>query len=305
MKRNHLLIAAGLCFLACTTAKAGNVTYIFTDPQGTPLAETDANGVITATFDYKPFGAQAMGAAPDGPAYTGHVNDSDTSLIYMQARYYDPAIGMFLSTDPAPADPGNTFELERYGYANLNPYKYTDPDGRESSDCNSDNCHQKEARPPPPPPPCSAECMRMRNTADHGIQPALQRVGTAIANRSSFTAEGAAAFGAGGALSATKQVGESDDSVKGSFVIGEGAMAAATYNFKIWSTIKETNDGIVFKGDPSSYFKAKLGVGLALGLEVVTDPHGAMDVSIQIGGGIGEEAIYKPPVTVGGNYNIH
>ena len=51
-------------------AHAGTVTYVYTDPQGTPLAEADANGNITATFDYAPYGSQALGTAPSGPGYT-------------------------------------------------------------------------------------------------------------------------------------------------------------------------------------------------------------------------------------------
>ena len=81
-------------------AHAGTVTYVYTDPQGTPLAEANASGVITATFDYAPYGSQAMGSPPSGPGYTGHVNDPDTGLVYMQARYYDPVVGRFISTDP-------------------------------------------------------------------------------------------------------------------------------------------------------------------------------------------------------------
>ena len=52
----------------------GTVTYVYTDPQGTPLAETDAQGNITATFDYTPYGTIALGTTPNGPGYTGHVN---------------------------------------------------------------------------------------------------------------------------------------------------------------------------------------------------------------------------------------
>ena len=48
----------------------------------------------------------------------------------MQQRYYDPAIGRFLSVDPVGplADPSNHFG--RYHYAYNNPYRFTDPDGR-------------------------------------------------------------------------------------------------------------------------------------------------------------------------------
>lgn len=122
-----------LILLSCSTAFAqqhGTVTYVYTDPQGTPLAEADASGNITATFDYAPYGSQAMGTAPNGPGYTGHVNDPDTGLVYMQARYYDPSVGRFLSTDPVGPHPGNEFNFNRYNYANDNPIRYTDPTGR-------------------------------------------------------------------------------------------------------------------------------------------------------------------------------
>mgnify|MGYP001046769125 CR=1 FL=1 len=113
-------------------AHAGTVTYVYTDAQGTPLAEADASGNITATFDYAPYGSQALGTPPSGPGYTGHVNDPDTGLVYMQARYYDPAVGRFLSVDPMGPTPGNGFGFNRYSYANNNPYRYIDPDGRQS-----------------------------------------------------------------------------------------------------------------------------------------------------------------------------
>jgi RHS repeat-associated protein len=54
--------------------------------------------------------------------------------MYMQARYYDPVIGRFYSNDPVGTlghlYDGNVQGFNRYAYANNNPYKYTDPDGR-------------------------------------------------------------------------------------------------------------------------------------------------------------------------------
>ena len=114
------------------TAPAGTVTYVYTGAQGTPLAEADASGNITARFEYTPYGMSvpSMGLAPNGPGYTGHVNDPDTGLVYMQARYYDPSVGRFLSVDPVGPSPGDGFTFNRYNYANDNPAKFTDPDGR-------------------------------------------------------------------------------------------------------------------------------------------------------------------------------
>tara|TARA_R110000744_G_C19367278_1_gene562019 strand:- start:1024 stop:2748 length:1725 start_codon:yes stop_codon:yes gene_type:complete len=67
--------------------------------------------------------------------YTGHISD-DSGLTYMQARYYDPVIGRFLSNDPVGSikhlgRTGGIHGFNRYAYANNNPYKYIDPDGRE------------------------------------------------------------------------------------------------------------------------------------------------------------------------------
>jgi uncharacterized protein RhaS with RHS repeats len=53
----------------------------------------------------------------------------------MQQRYYDPVIGRFYSNDPVDfmghmKDGNLTSGFNRYAYANNNPYKYIDPDGR-------------------------------------------------------------------------------------------------------------------------------------------------------------------------------
>ena len=118
-----------LMFWLGGVAHAGTVTYVYTDAQGTPLAEADASGNITATFDYAPYGSQALGTPPSGPGYTGHVNDPDTGLVYMQARYYDPAVGRFISTDPIGPVVGNSFNFNRFAYANNSPVQNIDPDG--------------------------------------------------------------------------------------------------------------------------------------------------------------------------------
>ena len=58
--------------------------------------------------------------------------------MYMQARYYDPVIGRFYSNDPVDAlghlsTPNGIHGFNRYAYANNNPYRYTDPDGRKAN----------------------------------------------------------------------------------------------------------------------------------------------------------------------------
>lgn len=72
---------------------------------------------------------QAMGTAPNGPGYTGHVNDPDTGLVYMQARYYDPSIGRFLSVDALKPKAGDITSFNRFIYVGNNPVARTDPTG--------------------------------------------------------------------------------------------------------------------------------------------------------------------------------
>lgn len=132
-----------LVLLACNPLHAqqqGTVTYVYTDPQGTPLAEADANGNVTATYDYTPYGTTALGTPPSGPGYTGHVNDAETNLVYMQHRYYDPATGRFLSTDAAPPVPGNLSYMNRYAYVGDNPITRDDPSGDYICNGSGSNC---------------------------------------------------------------------------------------------------------------------------------------------------------------------
>jgi len=106
---------------------AGEKKYIHPDVLGGTAATTNAAKSPERTR-YAPYGS-AWGHTPKNEiGYTGHKQDSDTGLVYMQARYYDPVIGRFYSNDPVGFKGVHSFN--RYAYANNNPYKYTDPDGR-------------------------------------------------------------------------------------------------------------------------------------------------------------------------------
>lgn len=96
---------------------------------GSPVAKTDINGNLLWRQSFSSFGeAQTL---QDTIGYTGHVQD-DENFTYMGARYYDSLTGRFLSIDPAPIQPTLFSSINRYIYANNNPYKYVDPDGRQS-----------------------------------------------------------------------------------------------------------------------------------------------------------------------------
>ncbi len=47
----------------------------------------------------------------------------------MNARYYLPEVGRFISPDTIVPEPGNPQSFNRYSYVNDNPVNYTDPSG--------------------------------------------------------------------------------------------------------------------------------------------------------------------------------
>lgn len=111
-------------------AGAETVVYYHTDALGSPAAVTDANRNVIERTQYAPYGDTINRQLHDGPGYTGHETDAATGLVYAQQRYYDPALGRFLSADPVAADAATGGNFNRFRYADDNPYRYTDPDGR-------------------------------------------------------------------------------------------------------------------------------------------------------------------------------
>lgn len=110
---------------------ASGTTYTHTDALGSPVARTSgsASPTILSRTRYEPYGATAAGTNPNGIGFTGHVNDVDTGLVYMQQRYYEPLAGRFLSVDPVLTDSKSGQHFNRYAYVRNNPYRYTDPSG--------------------------------------------------------------------------------------------------------------------------------------------------------------------------------
>ncbi|WP_426286314.1 RHS repeat domain-containing protein [Luteibacter sp. E-22] len=158
-KQSRLRAVTLACAIVMTAVPAQtlyaekSITYYYTDPQGTVLATTDAVGNITSIADYRPYGTRVLSEIESGPGYTGHISDPDSGLIYMQARYYDPDIGRFLSNDPVGLQPGDTFGNNNYSYVNNNPVVNWDPTGMCAANAEGSYCPETDSPPPPDPTP--------------------------------------------------------------------------------------------------------------------------------------------------------
>ena len=122
-----------LALMLNNAAMADTVTYFHNDISGSPMAATDATGNLLWKENYKPYGERLNQSAPSSSnkiGFHGKPFDDATGLSYMGARYYDPVLGRFMGVDPVDFQASNLHSFNRYTYANNNPYKYVDPDGR-------------------------------------------------------------------------------------------------------------------------------------------------------------------------------
>ena len=61
--------------------------------------------------------------------YTGGIYDESTGLYYLNARYYAPQDGRFLSQDTCRGEAGEPSTWNLYAYCADNPVGYVDPSG--------------------------------------------------------------------------------------------------------------------------------------------------------------------------------
>jgi RHS repeat-associated protein len=122
----------GLDLLAQQGAGGAPWVYRHADGLGNTRLQTDPLGQVVASYNYDPFGVLRGGGVPDPGAFlfAGQQYDPSASLYYLRARYYDPALGRFLTRDPFPGLPTLPQTLNPYAYALNNPVNLVDPSGR-------------------------------------------------------------------------------------------------------------------------------------------------------------------------------
>ena len=106
-------------------------SYFHPDHLGSTSVLTNAQGVAEEHNSYRPYGQlhTHTGTADVAYKYTGQERDPSTGLYFYNARYYDTALGRFISPDTLVESPLHPQTLNRYAYAGNNPVLYNDPTG--------------------------------------------------------------------------------------------------------------------------------------------------------------------------------
>jgi RHS repeat-associated protein len=107
-------------------SSGGTVLYLHHDQQGSTRMLTGSTGTVEGKSTYDAYGnlSASSGTATTPLGYDGQYTNSDTGLIYLRARAYDPATAQFMSADPLLAVTRAT-----YGFAAQNPANRSDPTG--------------------------------------------------------------------------------------------------------------------------------------------------------------------------------
>jgi RHS repeat-associated protein len=110
--------------------------WILSDHLSSASVTANVDGSWNSTIQYTAFGEirLARGITPTKYRYTGQLAQDVLGLDYYVARWYDPLIGHFTSSDTIIMDPFIVLSWNRYSYGLFNPIRYFDPTGH-SVDC--------------------------------------------------------------------------------------------------------------------------------------------------------------------------
>ena len=111
----------------------GTVYYYITNLQGDVISLELADGGSGAQYAYDAWGniiAMSGTLAELNPLrYRGYVYDQETGFYYLNSRYYDPAVGRFISADNYPTTGQGLLGNNMYSYCQNNPIKHIDTQG--------------------------------------------------------------------------------------------------------------------------------------------------------------------------------
>ncbi len=101
-----------------------NKSWLYADHLGSIIGTANSAGTSTAIHSYGPFGEPNVTTGVRF-RYTGQQYLGGLNLYYYKARFYSPALGRFLQTDPI----GTADDLNLYAYVGNNPVNRFDPLG--------------------------------------------------------------------------------------------------------------------------------------------------------------------------------
>ena len=102
------------------------------DIQGSTSILVKEDGSADATYQYTDFGEtmiQGYDQAKNEICYAGGIYDQSTGLYYLNARYYNPEDGRFLTEDTYHGENDKPDTQHLYVYCANNPVNYVDPSG--------------------------------------------------------------------------------------------------------------------------------------------------------------------------------
>ena len=122
--------------------RSGTVDYYEQDGVGSVTSLTASTGSIAQSYTYDSFGntTNSTGSLTNFFRYTGREFDTETSLYYYRARYYDPTTGTFLSEDPIRWFSGTA---DFYDYVHNAPVNLIDPLGLRASKTATADCIER------------------------------------------------------------------------------------------------------------------------------------------------------------------
>jgi len=106
-----------------------NKSWLYAEHLGSIVGRAASAGASTAIYSYGPYGEPNTVAGARW-RYTGQQYLEGLNLYYYKARFYSPALGRFLQTDPI----GTQDDLNLYAYVGNSPVNANDPTGLKMED---------------------------------------------------------------------------------------------------------------------------------------------------------------------------
>jgi RHS repeat-associated protein len=115
---------------AVALSTGGVASLVSLNGHGDVAARYNAAGTVSASKTYEPFGNAVGTVGSTGDVgFQADFRDSGTGLVWMGARWYDPASGTFTARDSMARHTGSAQPMNRYSYGDANPVTFDDPDG--------------------------------------------------------------------------------------------------------------------------------------------------------------------------------